>query len=134
MRCIEPAIPDWVAVAIKLLLEEVASDSGGWRASSARRVLASLNHPHIATLHGFESDGATKFLVMELVEGETLADRIARGPIAMEEAIRIFLEIAEGLEAAHERGVVHRDLKPANVKVAGESAARSIAAPAPARA
>ena len=111
-------------MAIKLLLEEVANDPERLaRFEREARVLASLNHPHIATLHGFESDGETRFLVMELVEGETLADRIARGPIAVEEAIRIFLEIAEGLEAAHERGVVHRDLKPANVKLAGESGA-----------
>ena len=111
-------------MAIKLLLEEVANDPERLaRFEREARVLASLNHPHIATLHGFEPTGETRFLVMELVEGETLADRIARGPIAVEEAIRIFLEIAEGLEAAHERGVVHRDLKPANVKLAGQSGA-----------
>jgi serine/threonine protein kinase len=68
------------------------------------RVLASLNHPRIATLHGFETAGATKFLVMELVEGQTLADRIARGPIPIEEATPIFVQIAEGLEAAHDKG------------------------------
>jgi Tol biopolymer transport system component len=106
-------------VAIKLLLDEVASDPERLaRFEREARVLASLNHPHIATLHGFETEGATKFLVMELVEGETLADRIARGPITIEEAIPIFVQIAEGLEAAHEKGVIHRDLKPANVKVA----------------
>jgi serine/threonine protein kinase len=106
-------------VAIKLLLEEVANDAERLaRFEREARVLASLNHPHIATLHGFETAGATKFLVMELVEGETLADRIARGPIPIEEAIPIFVQIAEGLEAAHEKGVIHRDLKPANVKVA----------------
>jgi serine/threonine-protein kinase len=111
-------------VAIKLLLEEVAADPERLaRFEREARLLASLNHPHIATLHGFETEGATKFLVMELVEGETLADRIARGPIALEEAIRIFLAIAEGLEAAHERSVVHRDLKPANIKLSGQSGA-----------
>ena len=105
-------------VAIKLLLEEVASDPERLaRFDREARVLASLNHPHIATLHGFESDGATKFLVMELVEGETLADRIERGPIPVAEAIALFVQIAEGLEAAHEKGVIHRDLKPANIKI-----------------
>jgi serine/threonine protein kinase len=80
-------------VAIKLLLDEVAADPERLaRFEREARLLASLNHPHIATLHGFEAEGATKFLVMELVEGETLADRIARGPIALEEAIRISLE------------------------------------------
>ena len=93
-------------VAIKLLLDEVATDPE--RLARFRReaqVLASLNHPKIATLHGFETDG------------ETLADRIGRGPIAIEKAVPIFLQIAEGLEAAHEKGVIHRDLKPANIKV-----------------
>jgi Tol biopolymer transport system component len=106
-------------VAIKLLLDEVSSDAERLaRFEREARVLASLNHPHIATLHGFETEGATRFLVMELVEGETLADRIARGAIPIEEAIPMFVQIAEGLEAAHEKGVIHRDLKPANVKVA----------------
>ena len=105
-------------VAVKLLLEEVSSDSDRLkRFEREARVLASLNHPNVATLHGFETDGDTSFLVMELVEGETLADRIARGPIPVDEALPVFLQIAEGLEAAHEKGVIHRDLKPANVKV-----------------
>jgi serine/threonine-protein kinase len=105
-------------VAIKLLLEEVATDRERLaRFEREARVLASLNHLHIATLYGFESDGRTRFLVMELVEGETLADRIARGPIPVGEAIPLFLQIAEGLEAAHEKGIVHRDLKPSNVKL-----------------
>ena len=83
------------------------------------RVLASLNHVNVATLHGLERDGDTGFLVMELVEGDTLADRIARSPLSPQEAIPIFIEIAQGLEAAHERGVIHRDLKPANIKLGG---------------
>ena len=114
-------------VAIKLILAEVARDAERLsRFEREARVLASLNHPRIATLHGFESEGDTRFLVMELVEGETLADRIARGPLPVDEAVALFLQIAEGLEAAHEKGVVHRDLKPANVKVSegGGSGAR----------
>jgi Tol biopolymer transport system component/tRNA A-37 threonylcarbamoyl transferase component Bud32 len=105
-------------VAIKLLLEEVSSDPERLaRFDREARVLASLNHPNIATLHGFEADGDTSFLVMEMVDGETLAEQIARGPIPVGDALALFIEIAEGLEAAHERGVVHRDLKPANIKV-----------------
>ena len=77
------------------------------------KLLASLNHPAIATLYGFE-DG---YLVMELVEGETLAARIARGVIPVDEAIPLFVRIAEGLEAAHDKSVIHRDLKPANVMI-----------------
>jgi serine/threonine protein kinase len=106
-------------VAIKILLSAVAGDSE--RLARFRReaqVLASLNHPNIAHIHGLEEDEAGPFLVMELVDGPTLADRIARGPIPLEEALAIALPIADALEAAHERGVVHRDLKPANIKVA----------------
>ncbi|MCZ6740305.1 MAG: serine/threonine-protein kinase, partial [Actinobacteria bacterium] len=105
-------------VAIKLLLEEVSQDTER-RARFEReaKVLASLNHTNIASLHAFERDGDTNFLVMELVEGETLADRIKRGAIPVDEALPLFLQIAEGLEAAHEKGIIHRDLKPANIKV-----------------
>jgi Tol biopolymer transport system component len=81
------------------------------------RLLAALNHPNIATLHGFEKDGDTHFLVMELVSGSTLAERIASGAIPLREAIPLFRQIAEALEAAHEKGVIHRDLKPANIEV-----------------
>ena len=105
-------------VAIKLLLEEVACDHERLaRFEREARVLASLNHNNIATLYGFETEGDTSFLVMEVVEGETLADRIKRGAIPVDEALPVFLQIAEGLEAAHEKGVIHRDLKPANIKV-----------------
>jgi serine/threonine-protein kinase len=108
-------------VAVKLLLEEVSADPERMaRFEREARMLASLNHGNIATLHGFEKDGDTRFLVMELVEGETLADRIARGPVPVEETIALFLQIAEGLEAAHEKGVIHRDLKPANVKLSAK--------------
>jgi serine/threonine-protein kinase len=107
-------------VAIKVLPEQVAQDSE--RLSRFERealVLASLNHANVATVHGFESAEGTPFLVMELVDGETLADRVARGPVPLDETIALFLQIAEGLEAAHEKGVVHRDLKPANIKISG---------------
>jgi Tol biopolymer transport system component len=81
------------------------------------RTLAALNHPHIAHLHGVEDSGQTRALVMELVEGEDLAQRITRGPIPIDEALAIARQIAQALEAAHEQGIVHRDLKPANIKV-----------------
>src|ERR1700674_994979 len=81
------------------------------------RVLAALNHPHIAAIYGLEESGSTRALVMELLEGPTLADRIATGPIPLDEALPIARQIAEALEAAHKQGIIHRDLKPANVKV-----------------
>ena len=84
------------------------------------KLLASLNHPHIATLYDLEDEDGVRFLTMELVDGETLAERIARGPIAFSEAVALFVQIAEGLEAAHKKGVVHRDLKPANIKITSE--------------
>jgi Tol biopolymer transport system component/tRNA A-37 threonylcarbamoyl transferase component Bud32 len=105
-------------VAIKVLLESVSADPD--RISRFRReaqVLASLNHPNIAHIHGIEDAGNAIALVLELVEGEDLAQRIAAGPLPLEEALAIATQIAEALEAAHELGVIHRDLKPANVKV-----------------
>jgi hypothetical protein len=84
------------------------------------RMLAALNHPNIATIHGLEQSEGVHYLVMELVLGETLAERLRAGPLAVEEALRICGRIAEALEAAHEKGVMHRDLKPANVKVTSE--------------
>ena len=105
-------------VAIKLLLEDVSQDAERLaRFEREARVLASLNHSNIASLHAFERDGDTNFLVMEVVDGETLAERIKRGAIRVDDALPLFLQIAEGLEAAHENGVIHRDLKPANIKV-----------------
>jgi serine/threonine protein kinase len=80
-------------------------------------ILASLNHPHIATIHDVAQFEGSRFLVLELVEGETLADRLTRGPIALDETLKIAKQIAEALEAAHEKGIIHRDLKPANIKV-----------------
>ena len=108
-------------VAIKTLPEEFAKEAD--RVARFRReaqLLASLNHPNIAAIHGFEEDNGTHFLVLELVEGDTLADRVKRGAIQVEESLKLALQIAEALEAAHEKGVIHRDLKPANVKVTDE--------------
>ena len=105
-------------VALKVLPDEMARDpERRGRFEREARVLASLNHPNIATLHGFEQDGDTSYLVMELVEGETLAERITRGAISVGDARPLFLQVADALEAAHERGVIHRDLKPANIMV-----------------
>ena len=84
------------------------------------RLLASLNHPNIAAIHELEESDGVHFLALEYVPGETLAERIKRGPIPIDEALPLFKQIAEGLEAAHEKGVIHRDLKPANIKVTPE--------------
>ena len=81
------------------------------------KTLAALNHPNIAQIYGFEKADGLRALVMELVEGPTLADRIAQGPIPVDEALPIAKQIAEALEAAHEQGIIHRDLKPANIKL-----------------
>ena len=108
-------------VAIKTLPEEFARDADRLaRFEREAKLLASLNHPNIAAIHGFEEDNGTHFLVLELVEGDTLADRLKRGAIPIEESLRLALQIAEALEAAHEKGVIHRDLKPANIKVTGD--------------
>jgi serine/threonine-protein kinase len=105
-------------VAIKVLPESVAANRERLaRFQREAEVLAALNHPNIAQIHGLETSGGQTALVMELVEGPTLADRIARGAIPVDEALRIAKQIADALEAAHEQGIVHRDLKPANVKV-----------------
>ena len=108
-------------VAIKVLPEEFSRDKERLtRFEREAKLLASLNHTNIATLYGHEESNDRQLLVMELVEGETLAERIARGPIPADEAIELFIQIAEGLEAAHEKGVIHRDLKPANIKITPE--------------
>src|SRR5688500_8844438 len=105
-------------VAIKVLLAAVANDPDRLvRFSREAQVLASLNHPNIAHIHGVEESGGTPALVMELVEGPTLADRLGLGALPLDEALQIAKQIAEALEAAHEQGVVHRDLKPSNVKI-----------------
>jgi serine/threonine protein kinase len=105
-------------VAIKVLPEEFARDVDRVaRFQREAKLLASLNHPNIAAIYGLEESEGTQFLVMELIDGDTLTDRLKRGPIPVEEALKLALQIAEALEAAHETGVVHRDLKPANIKV-----------------
>jgi Tol biopolymer transport system component len=105
-------------VAIKILPDEFSRDTA--RASRFQReaeVLASLNHPNIAAIYDLEEANDTRFLVLEFVEGETLADRIQRGPLPIEEALEIARQICEAVEAAHQKGIIHRDLKPANVKI-----------------
>jgi serine/threonine protein kinase/Tol biopolymer transport system component len=105
-------------VAIKVLPEEFAQDTERMaRFQREAKLLASLNHPNIAAIHGLEESDGTHFLVLELIEGDTLAERIKGGPVPVEEALKLGLQITEALEAAHEKGVIHRDLKPANIKV-----------------
>src|SRR4029453_2251208 len=105
-------------VAIKILPNAFAQDPDRLaRFEREAKTLASLNHPNIAIIHGLEKADGIRALVMELVEGPTLADRIAQGPIPIEEALPIARQIAEALEAAHEQSIIHRDLKPANIKV-----------------
>src|SRR5262245_3460516 len=109
-------------VAIKTLPDEVAADpERRARFEREARALAALSHPNVAAVFGFEQAGSAHLLVMELVEGETLADWIARGPIPIERAVPLFLQIAAGIEAAHAKGIIHRDLKPANIKIAGSA-------------
>ena len=105
-------------VALKVLPEAFTSDPDRLaRFEREAKVLASLNHPNIGSIYGLEEQDGVRALVLELVEGPTLADRISKGPIPLDEALPIAKQIAEALEAAHEQGVIHRDLKPANVKV-----------------
>ena len=105
-------------VALKILPDAFAADPERLaRFEREAQVLASLNHPHIAAIYGIEESAGTRALVLELVGGETLADRIARGAIPLDEALPIARQIAEALEAAHEHGIIHRDLKPANIKI-----------------
>jgi serine/threonine protein kinase/Tol biopolymer transport system component len=112
-------------VALKMLPEAVARDPERLgRLAHEARVLASLQHPHVATLFAFEEQDGEAFLVMELVPGETLAERIARGPVPLREALALGRQIAEGLEAAHERGIIHLDLKPSNVGITPEGKAK----------
>jgi serine/threonine protein kinase len=106
------------AVAIKVLPESFAHDpERAARLAREARTLAALNDPHIAQIYGLETIGESQALVMELVEGPTLADRIARGPLPVDEALAMARQIAEALAVAHDLGIVHRDLKPANIKV-----------------
>src|SRR5690242_645892 len=112
-------------VALKVLPAVLASDPermGSFEREA--RVLASLNHTNIATLHGLQDSDGVRGLVMELVEGPTLAERIAAGPLPEDEAIRIARQIVDALEYAHDRGIVHRDLKPANIKITPEGSVK----------
>jgi serine/threonine-protein kinase len=105
-------------VAIKILPEAFSQDKERLaRFEREAHILASLNHPNIATIHELGESEGQSFLVLEFVPGETLAERISRSPIPLDEAVGVFSQIAEGLEAAHEKGVIHRDLKPANIKI-----------------
>ena len=105
-------------VAIKVLPEAFAGDPQRLsRFEQEARLLASLNHPHIASVYSVHHEGETHFLAMELVEGEDLAQRLARGPLPVDDALEIARQMAEALEAAHDRGVIHRDLKPANIQL-----------------
>src|SRR5215475_5022785 len=105
-------------VAIKVLPEAFAQDpERAARFEREAKTLASLNHPNIAQIYGLEKSQGSYALVMELVEGDDLAQRIARGPIPLDEALPIAKQIAEALEVAHEQGIIHRDLKPANIKL-----------------
>src|SRR5215467_1395040 len=109
------------SVAIKLLPVAFASDAE--RLSRFRReaqVLASLNHPNVAHIYGIEESGETRCIVMELVDGETLQARLKQGPVPVEDALAITKQIADALEAAHEKGIVHRDLKPGNVMLTND--------------
>ena len=108
-------------VALKVLPEAFAADQERMaRFSRKAQVLASLNHPNIASIYGLEDSANKHALVLELVEGEDLSERIKRGAIPLEESLKIALQMAEALEAAHEKGIIHRDLKPANVKITPE--------------
>jgi serine/threonine-protein kinase len=105
-------------VAIKVLLDAFASDADRLaRFQREAELLATLNHPNIGAVYGFEQTAESSALVLELIEGETLTDRIHRGPLPIKAALHIARQIAEALDAAHERGVIHRDLKPANIKI-----------------
>jgi serine/threonine-protein kinase len=108
-------------VAIKVLPEEFATN--GDRLARFQReatVLASLNHPNIGSIYGLEEAGSERFLVLELVPGDTLADRLQKGPLPLAEALELAGQIADALSAAHDRGIIHRDLKPSNIKITPE--------------
>ncbi|MGE5243565.1 MAG: protein kinase domain-containing protein [Betaproteobacteria bacterium] len=112
-------------VALKILPEAFVGDPDRLaRFEREARTLAVLNHPHIAQIYSLEDDRGIRFLTMELVEGETLASRLAKGPLAIDEALTIASQIADALAAAHEKGIVHRDLKPANVAVTSAGAVK----------
>src|SRR5271169_1807645 len=108
-------------VALKVLPEAFARDTQRMaRFEREAKLLASLNHPNIAAIYGLEESGPIRALVMELVEGPTLAERIAAGPVPVDEALPIARQVADAVEYAHDKNVIHRDLKPANIKVTAE--------------
>ena len=112
-------------VALKVLPDSFATDADRLaRFTREAQTLASLNHQHIAAIYGLEESGGVRALVMELVEGEDLSERIARGPIPVDEALPIARQIVDALEAAHEQGIIHRDLKPANIKLRDDGSAK----------
>jgi len=112
-------------VAIKILPASVAHDPERiGRFKREARLLASLNDPHIGIIYGFEEDKDTCALILELVEGETLADRLKTGPLPVAEVVRVARQIAGALDAAHGRGIIHRDLKPANIKLTPEGSVK----------
>src|SRR5688572_8851652 len=112
-------------VALKVLPDAFAGDADRLaRFAREARTLASLNHSNIAHIHGLEESGGVSALVMELVEGDDLSQRIARGPIPVDEALGIAIHVAHALEAAHEQGIIHRDLKPANIKIRDDGAVK----------
>src|SRR5262249_37090478 len=108
-------------VAIKILPDGFSQDADRLaRFQREAELLATLNHPNVAAVYGIEKGGGITGIVLELVPGDTLGDMIARAPIAISDALQIARQIADGLEAAHDKGVIHRDLKPANIKVTSE--------------
>src|SRR6266568_3133640 len=104
-------------VALKVIRAELLHEEGLARFEREARMLASLNHPRIAAIHGMEEHGGTRFLLLEYVPGPTLADRLRRGHLSIREAMLVGSQIAEAMEAAHAKGIIHRDLKPANIKL-----------------
>src|SRR5262252_8794125 len=112
-------------VAIKILPRRFMADAEYLaRFEREARTLASLNHPHVATIHGIEDIDGARAIVLELVEGDTLADRLVRGRLPVDEALRMAAETADALAASHAKGIVHRDLKPANVKLTASGAVK----------
>ena len=121
-------------VAIKVLPHSMVADRDRLaRFQREAEVLASLNHPNIAAIYGLEESEGITALVMELVEGDDLSQRIARGPIPIDEALPIAKQIADALEAAHEQGIIHCDLKPANIKVRSDGTVKVLDFVAPRR-